>query len=499
MVQGTTSHAGKSLLVTALCRIFSDLGYKVAPFKSQNMSLNSYVNENGDEIARSQVVQAIAARTKPIAEHNPVLLKPKGENSSQIILMGKPFEDYSVKEYYSKYIPKLIPYIKNSLSKLLDQNDIIIIEGAGSPAEINLMEKEIANMYVAKIARAPVILIADIDRGGVFASIYGTIKLLKPEDQDLVKYIVINKFRGNIELLKHGIDQIEQLVDKKCIGVLPYVKDLKIPAEDSVSLDEIDKTGNININIIKLPQISNFNDFEALGWEPEINLSYITSPDDLDNSDVIIIPGTKNTIKDLLWMNQKGFTSKILELKKKGHLIVGICGGYQILGRTILDMNIESNREGIYKGLDLLPIKTEFLCYEKITRQVKLKIVGLHQFRGLLIEGYEIHMGKIIYEDNAIPLLEFQNTKSNSQSHFDGAINEKNNVFGCLIHGLWNNDQFRKEFIDLLLSKKYKNGVKAKKSNFQEMIENNIQKLADIVRENLDIEEIIRYLEHKGG
>lgn len=280
MVQGTTSYAGKSMLVAALCRIFSDMGYKVAPFKSQNMSLNSFVTEDGAEIARSQAVQAIAARAKPISEHNPILLKPKGDLSSQIILMGKLFADYHVKNYYSDFIPQLIPSIKKSLSTLQENNDIIIIEGAGSPAEINLADVEIANMFVAKLINAPVILVADIDRGGVFASIYGTIKLLKTEEQNLIKFFVINKFRGDVKILKRGFDQFEDLVGKKCIGVIPYIQNLKLPAEDSLSLEESESIGNLEVKIIRLPRISNFTDFEALSWEPEVHISYVNSPED---------------------------------------------------------------------------------------------------------------------------------------------------------------------------------------------------------------------------
>lgn len=494
MVQGTASHVGKSLLVTALCRIFSEMGYKVAPFKSQNMSLNSFINQNGEEIARSQVVQAMAARTRPIAEHNPVLLKPKGDQSSQIILMGKPFADYSVKEYYRNFIPQLIPHVQNSLKKLQDDNDLVIIEGAGSPAEINLMNGDIANMYIAKLANSPVILIADIDRGGVFASIFGTINLLKPEEQALIKFFVINKFRGEIELLKDGITQIEELVKKKCIGILPYIQDLRIPAEDSVSLDDNYTSGDIKVKIIKLPRISNFNDYEALSWEPEIQISYVSEPDDLDDSDVIIIPGTKNTIKDLLWMNEKGFSSKLRVLNERGYMIIGVCGGYQILGTTIIDMGIEGDIKKTYQGLGFLPIKTEFLTYDKITRQVQLEIVGLPNFNGLPIEGYEIHMGKIKYENGAIPLLKFKNLPQGSQNNFEGAINERKNVFGSLIHGFWNNDIFRKEFIEFLAAKKNKTGQKIEISNYYEKIEKNIQKLADVVRQNLDIEEIITQL-----
>ncbi|MFW9971426.1 MAG: cobyric acid synthase [Candidatus Odinarchaeota archaeon] len=492
MIQGTTSDAGKSILVAALCRIFNDMGFKVAPFKSQNMSLNSFVTEDGAEIARSQVVQAMAARTKPIAEHNPVLLKPKGEAASQIILMGKPFRDYHVKNYYTNFIPHLIPDVKKALKNLQKNNDIIVIEGAGSPAEINLANNEIANMFIAKLINAPVILIADIERGGVFASIYGTIKLLKPEEQDLIKYFVINKFRGDLEILKPGIKQLEKLIDIKCIGVLPYIQDLKLPAEDSMSLEknEYGGGGNLEVKIIRLPRLSNFTDFEALSWEPEIHVSYIYTPEQLVNADLIVIPGTKNTIKDLLWLEKNGFCSKLRELEKLGYLIAGICGGYQILGKCIIDKGIEGDSIGIYKGLGLLPIQTEFLSYNKITRQIQAEIIGHPYFNSQLIEGYEIHMGKVIHEQGAIPLLKVKNKRNESQDKFIGAINDKKTVFGSLIHGFWENDDFRQKFIEYLY---YRKNLKKKiinKSSYKEIIEKNIQRLSKIVGKNLNIEAI---------
>ena len=495
MIQGTTSHAGKSMLVTALCRIFNNMGYKVAPFKSQNMSLNSFVTEDGAEIARSQTVQSMAARTKPISEFNPILLKPKGDKTSQIILMGKPFADSNAKEYYTYYTPQLVPYVKKALSRLQEEYDIIIIEGAGSPAEINLVDVEIANMFVAKLTNAPVILIADIDRGGVFASLYGTIKLLKPEEQNFVKFFVINKFRGDVEILKPGIEQLEKIIGIGCNGVLPYIQGLKLPAEDSISLEEIESGGKLEVKIIRLPRISNFTDFEALSWEPEIHVSYVNSPEKLDNADLIVIPGTKNTIKDLLWMEQKGFLSKLCQLEKLGYLIVGICGGYQILGKYIIDMGIEGDTIGEYKGLGFLPIRTEFLSYDKITRQIRAEIVGFPFFNGQLIEGYEIHMGRIIHEPGARPLLKMENEKNKSEKLFIGAINDQNTVFGCLIHGFWDNDGFREKFVEYLFSRKnVKRQTFKKKVGYKENIEKNIQKLAKIVAKNLNIKDIINIL-----
>ncbi len=491
MVQGTASDSGKSIFVAALCRIFSDMGYKVAPFKSQNMSLNSYVTENGEEIARSQVLQSMAARLKPKTEFNPVLLKPKGDKTSQIILMGKPYADYKVENYYSEIIPKLIPYIRNALNKLKKEFDIIIIEGAGSPAEINLADHEIANMFIAKMTNSPVVLIADIDRGGVFASIYGTIKLLKPEEQNLIKYFVINKFRGELSLLESGIDQIEALTGKKCLGVIPFIDDLKLPAEDSVSLADDKIEGIIKVKIIHLPRISNFTDFEPLSWEPDIQISYVENPDSLDEADLIIIPGTKNTIKDLIWMEEKGFLLKLKHLEKLGHLIVGICGGYQILGNYIIDKSIEGGKSASYQGLGFLPLHTEFLSYNKITRQIKAEVIDFQPCKGCIIEGYEIHMGKVFHEPEAKPFI---NVEDPTGELYVSAINKSNNVFGTFIHGFWDNDNFRKRFIDFLYSRKGLTRTKDDRGGYREIIEKNIEKISKIFKENLDFNKILKLI-----
>ncbi len=494
MVQGTNSDAGKSIFVAALCRIFSDMGYKVAPFKSQNMSLNSFVTDNGEEIARSQVLQSMAARIKPRTEFNPILLKPKGDRTSQIILMGKPYADYHAKNYYSEFIPKLIPYVKKTIKLLRKEYDIIIIEGAGSPAEINLADQEIANMFIARMTNSPVILIADIDRGGVFASIYGTIKLLTPEEQNLIKYFVINKFRGEIDILKSGIDQIEKKTGKECLGVIPFIHDLKLPAEDSVSLGNDIKEGNIKVKIIRLPRISNFTDFEPLSWESDIQITYESTPENLSEADLIIIPGTKNTIKDLIWMEQRGFNTKLRELEKLGYLIIGICGGYQILGKNIIDKGIEDDKEANYQGLGLLPVNTEFLSYDKITRQIKAEIIGLDPFNDCIIDGYEIHMGKVILEPGINVFLKIINKENNSQNQYIGAINEQKNVMGTFLHGFWDNDEFREKFIEFLYSRKNIKRSKFKKEGYRELIEKNIKRLTKVVKESLDFKKILKLI-----
>ena len=494
MIQGTSSDSGKSTIAMALCRIFSDLGYKVAPFKSQNMSLNSYINEEGEEIARSQVMQAWAARTEPIAENNPVLLKPKGNMESQIILMGKPYKDYNVRDYYAKFIPELKVHIKKSLDFLLKNNDILVIEGAGSPAEINLSEIEIANMYIAKLIECPVILTADIERGGVFASIYGTIELLTAKEKNLIKGFIINKFRGLQDILDPGIQLLEEKLGKKCLGVVPYVNNLRIPAEDSLNLNQKITGGILNVKVIRLPRLSNFTDYEPLLWEKYINLEYVTTPDVLDLADLVIIPGTKNTVEDLEWLKNRGFPAKLYELNGKGVIIVGICGGFQMLGEKIFDNAIEGKKKETYKGLGLLKVKTIFSDYEKVTRRVKGNVVNFPPLNGLEVEGYEIHMGKIFSIENHIPFMNITKVKGKfeikSERECISAANPQCNVVGTFLHGFWDNDKFRTEFMKFVAKNMNKKLNLGDFNNYRDTIEDNITKIAKIVSDTVDISSI---------
>jgi adenosylcobyric acid synthase len=492
MIQGTTSDAGKSFFVAAMCRIFSDIGYTVAPFKSQNMSLNSGVTDDGSEIARSQIVQALAARVTPNPHHNPVLLKPKGEDSAQIILMGKPFSDYRYEEYYTKYVPMLIPHVKESLEFLLANNDVVVIEGAGSPAEINLMGGEIANMFVAKLVNSPVILVADIDRGGVFASIYGTIKLLPPEEQDLIIGFVINKFRGDFKILQPGIEQIEKMVGKKSLGVVPYISNLKLPAEDSENLQKTNQSGILDLKIIRLPQISNFTDFESLAWEPSISVTYVDDPSELGTPDAVIIPGTKNTVMDYLWFDETGFSAKIKELHDLGVFIVGICGGYQFLGEQIVDSGVEGGSPSTYPALGLLPVRTEFKEYEKITQKARATVIGLPELNGLNIEGYEIHMGRVWPDADARPFLQVEGEREESRSGIIGTISDDGTVIGTFLHGFWDSDEFRHKFIEFLFARKNQIGLQLKspEMSYHLSIEQSIQEIAKTVKQNIDLDYI---------
>ena len=475
MVQGTASHVGKSVLVTALCKILSEDGYKVAPYKSQNMSLNSWVTSDDEEIGIAQAMQAKAAGIEPTSDMNPILLKPKGDGISQVVVLGKPLEDRMAGDYYDSN-NDLFEIAKNALDRLSEDYDIIVMEGAGSPAEINLYDKDIANMRIANHVRAKVILVADIERGGVFASLYGTIELIPKRERDLIKGIIINKFRGDLEILKPGLVQIEELTGVPVIGVLPYTE-LGIPSEDSVSLyDKQSKNSQIEIAVIRLPRISNFTDFEPL--EPYANVRYVSlnDLDGIDNADAIIIPGTKNTTSDLSELKKSKISKKIIN--KAGKVpIIGICGGYQMLGREVIDQGIEDGY--IYQeGLGLLDLKTTFEKYEKTTKQVTKKVTCggpiFERIKDEAVTGYEIHMG--------------QTVSSNPIFEDDGCIDGSGLIFGTYLHGLFENDNFREAFLSYLYDKKnIKRNEVVKKDSFNE--------LANFVRKHIDLVKVYEMLE----
>ncbi|MFB3766473.1 MAG: cobyric acid synthase [Methanotrichaceae archaeon] len=443
VVLGTTSHSGKSTLVAALCRLLSNRGYKVAPFKSQNMSLNSWVTANGSEIGIAQAVQAWAARIEPTEFMNPILLKPKGDRTSQVIVLGRPVADKSAEEYY-RSIDSLKEIVDRSIRELEKDYDYIIVEGAGGAAEINLYDRDIANIYIARRLSAPIILVGDIERGGVFASLFGTVQLMPEDIRPLVKGLVINKFRGDPAILGSGLKSLEEMTGVPVLGVLPYL-DLAIPSEDSVSLGDKKHKGKyikdaVEIAVIKLPRISNFTDFEPL--EPHAHVRYVGLGEQLGKPDAIIIPGTKNTVSDLEDMKNAGIDRQILALKDTP--ILGICGGYQILGKEIVDSGIE-NTNGTITGLGLLNAITRFDLYEKKTVQVKKKVTGggpiLNAIKGQEISGYEIHMGV---------------TEHSNETAFgdDGAVAGNGLVIGTYLHGIFDNENFRNAFLDYLYSRR---------------------------------------------
>lgn len=360
MIQGTMSNAGKSLIAAGLCRIFKQDGYKVAPFKSQNMALNSYVTSEGLEMGRAQVVQAMAAGVEPSVRMNPILLKPTTDMGSQVIVQGQVVGNMRAMDYFAKK-KEYIPVIRESYEQLAADHDIIVIEGAGSPAEINLKQDDIVNMGMAKIADAPVLLVGDIDRGGVFAQLIGTVMLLEPEEQARIKGLIVNKFRGDKKILDPGITMLEERAGKPVLGVVPYA-DVDIEDEDSLasSLEETHIQAEIDVAVIRFPRISNFTDMQALSMERDVSVRYVTKPSELGEPDVILLPGTKNTIQDLLWLRESGLEAKITRLAKKGTIVFGICGGYQMLGESLMDPLQTESALGSVRGMGLLPVTTVF-------------------------------------------------------------------------------------------------------------------------------------------
>ena len=492
MVQGTMSNSGKSFLVAGLCRMLKRKGFKVAPFKSQNMALNSYITEDGMEMGRAQVMQAEAAGIKPSVEMNPILLKPTSNTGSQVILNGKVHSNMSASDYY-KNKRAFIPYILEAYNKLCESYDVIVIEGAGSPAEINLNENDIVNMGLAKLVDAPVILVADIDRGGVFASVYGTVALMDDDAKARIKGIVINKFRGDKNLLTPGFDMLAEHfkkinIDIPVLGIIP-MKKIDIDDEDSLSerLETNNVTFNtkkINIAIIKLPHISNFTDFNPLSRRKEIVMKYISTPKEMEDADLVIIPGTKNTLYDLRWLKNIGFTHD--KLAKKN--IIGICGGFQMLGNELIDeYGVEEG--GTEEGLKLLNFSTIF-AKEKTTRQTETEIINTPDFIDLCnstIKGYEIHMGSTI-DPKENPF-----TKSDITDN-GGFVN--NNIMGTYIHGIFENDNFVDAIISGLIKKTGKKvTIDTNINDFDIYKESQYDLLADLIEESLDINAILNILD----
>ncbi|MCH8990021.1 MAG: cobyric acid synthase, partial [Chloroflexi bacterium] len=408
MVQGTASHVGKSVLVSAFCRIFHQDGFRVAPFKAQNMSNNSYVTAAGGEIGRAQAVQADAAGVEARVEMNPVLLKPEADHIAQVVVMGRPMLSAKAKDYFALK-PQLWEAVHTSLDRLREDFDIVIAEGAGSPAEINLKANEIVNMRVARYANAPVLLCGDIDRGGVFAFLVGTLELLEPEEREIIKGFIINKFRGDPSLLTDGITWLEERTGIPVAGLIHFFRDIHIPEEDSVALDDVSATAAqsvLDVAVLQLPHIANFDDFDPLARHPGVGLRYVDSPAQLGRPDFVIIPGTKTTIPDLAWMNERGLSQAVKELHGSGAAVVGICGGYQMLGTKISDPDHIESSIAELDGLGLLPLSTVFQG-SKETHRIKGTVIEatglLAGASGMPVSGYEIHMGRTVGEGFAAP------------------------------------------------------------------------------------------------
>ena len=448
MVQGTASHVGKSVLVTALCRIFKNDGFSVAPFKAQNMSLNSYVTPDGGEIGRAQAVQAEAAGIACSVEMNPVLLKPEADSRSQVVVLGHPQMSTTAADYY-RLKSQLWPVVTGALEKLRSKYEVVVIEGAGSPAEVNLVGDEIVNMKIARHCRAPVLLVGDIDRGGVFASLLGTLWLLKPGDLRLIKALVINKFRGDPKLLEPGLKFLEKKAGIPVAGVIPYFHDINIAQEDSVTLEQLkprQSLAQIDIAVIRLPHISNFDDFDPLDKENGVRVRFVNSIENLNHPDLVILPGSKTTVSDLVWLKASGLAHRITELYQDGAFVIGICGGYQMLGRYINDPDHVESAVRRSQGLGLLPIATAFLP-TKETHQIKGNVIAerglLAEARNISFEGYEIHMGRAESGEGGAA-FRIRERSAKPCDALDGCLDKNGRVLGTYIHGLFHNQELRR-------------------------------------------------------
>lgn len=496
MIQGTSSNVGKSVLAAAFCRIFYQEGYQVAPFKAQNMALNSFITREGGEMGRAQVVQAQAAGIEPDVRMNPVLLKPTGHTGSQVIVLGKAQGTLSALTYHGEYQRNTWPIIQKALHELLEENEIIVIEGAGSPAEVNLKKNDIVNMRVALEAKAPVLLVADIDRGGALASVVGTLELLEPEEREVVRGIVLNKFRGEIKLLQPALDFLEEKTGIPVVGVVPYFDQFKIPEEDSVALEERkDETQQaqklrpeerLDIVVIRLPYLSNFTDFDPFEDELDVGLRYVKEASEMGRPDCVILPGSKNTLADLRFLWASGLAEQIQSLWKESVSIIGICGGYQMLGRVVRDpLRTESDLEEI-AGLGILPMDTEFEL-DKHTVQSHGKVLSeelfFSQCKDTELTGYEIHMGRSFVDGP--PLFEIE---AQGQVYGDGLLS--GSAFGTYIHGIFDNDPLRTALLEWLWEKR--GGKRAVENSLSQAAirEQSFNELADWVRKSVDMEQI---------
>jgi adenosylcobyric acid synthase len=499
MLQGTASSVGKSLLCAALCRIFRQDGYRVAPFKSQNMALNSYVTEDGLEMGRAQVMQAEAAGIEPLVEMNPILLKPTSDRGSQVVVMGRPVGNMEAMDYLG-WREKLLPVIDKAFEKLYDQSDLVVIEGAGSPAEINLRENDLVNMGLARRLQSPVLLVGDIDRGGVFASLYGTAALLEEDDRNLLRGLIINKFRGDREVLEPGLKELSSLVGLPVLGVIPYML-LNLDDEDSVSERLKGRSGGkgLSVQVILPPRLANFTDFNPLELFEDVTLSYIRKPSELASPDMLILPGSKNTIGDLLYLRKAGWEEALKEYIHSGGLLMGICGGFQMLGEKICDPEEVEGTVPEAPGFGLLPLST-VMASEKSTRRVEA--TWLYRDNNFFqemtgeekVQGYEIHMGRTDYGPLQQPLFIY------SEGRKEGVVSDDGHVFGTYLHGIFDN---------LTWTARLLNGLRRRRglplrgnlsySSYREFKEKEYDRLADTVRENLDLEKIYEIINEPRG
>jgi adenosylcobyric acid synthase len=501
MVLGTSSHVGKSLLTAALCRIFAQQGHSVAPFKSQNMSLNSAATIEGLEIGRAQALQAEAAGIAASVHMNPILIKPSGDCSSQVVVRGKIWGQISAADYHQRRVEELMPAVRESYQTLASSFQVIILEGAGSPAEINLKQHDIANMRMAEMADAACLLVGDIDRGGVFASLLGTVELLDPVERNRIRGFCINKFRGDLSLLEPGVRMMEERLVKPCLGVVPYLQGLALEEEDSVGLPPLTRAGwsrndntperPLRLAIVALPSFSNFTDFDSLRAEPAVDLLFSRSAELLHNADVVILPGSKQTMSDLEWMRKASLDKAVRNHAQSG-LVVGICGGMQMLGQELSDpFGIE--QQGRMPGLGLLPISTTMQAH-KVTRMCSGTIVGDSLFGQPLpqdrIAGYEIHVGKTLYLDQAEAFATL------SSGELDGCVSADRKILGTYLHGIFDEDPFRHAFVTAARSF-CKLTPPSALNPWKVQREESLDRLATQVSQSLDMQRIFSWVELK--
>lgn len=496
MIQGTSSDAGKSVIATAFCRIFAQDGHKTAPFKSQNMALNSYVTLDGKEIGRAQGVQAEAAGVLATTDMNPILIKPTRDSESQIVVNGEPYGNMKAMAYRTEFYDQGLRVIEEAYQRLSDSYERIVIEGAGSPAEINLNDRELVNMCVARLTNSPVILVADIERGGVFASLVGTLQLLEPEDRDRVIGVIINRFRGDVNLLKPGLDWFEEYTGKPVLGVVPFIPDLWIDAEDSLILHRYqgqrETPREIDIAVIRYPRISNFTDVDPFFVEPDCRMRFVSRLEELGEPDLIVLPGSKNTLEDLQYMRESGLAQRVQELHRQGRTyVVGLCGGYQMLGETINDpAGVESPLMAM-EGLGLIAMTTTM---EQRKTTVLSRGEACFAGKQMVLEGYEIHMGQSVYADNDAPFIQMGEGRS------EGYCHEERQLIGTYFHGLFHNDDFRTGLLNAIREKKGLQPIDERPS-FALLREQGYDLLADTVRQYVRvdvIEEQMKAFQEKG-
>lgn len=505
MIQGTMSNVGKSYITAGLCRIFKQDGFRVAPFKSQNMALNSYITRENLEIGRAQAMQAEAAGVEPIAAMNPILLKPTSDMGSQVIVNGEIVGNMQAVDYFKKKA-EYVPVIRQAYDTLDQQYDIVVIEGAGSPAEINLKQDDIVNMGVAKMVDALVVLVGDIDRGGVFAQLYGTVMLLDQQEKERICGLFINKFRGDRSILESGITMLEQLCKKEVLGVIPFEK-LDLEEEDSLAecLNRRSAPQAIDVAVIRFPKISNFTDFQALDMEEDLSVRYVDNPAMLGEPDMVILPGTKNTIQDFIWFRTCGLETAVNRLAVGNRtVVIGICGGYQMLGTEITDI-CGAEGGGVMHGMGLLPVQTDFE-----PKKIRTRVAGrlpqmagcFETLSGIELVGYEIHMGKTYIDQSAVENRPIDGSFRLTKEPLDDTFSETvlcdgcvcGNVLGSYLHGVFDADKFRNTLVELLYSRR---GIERKmrtQMTFQQYKQVQYDKLADVLRENVNMERIYQIM-----